>query len=209
MCSARISARPQLADLADCDLVFEAVPEKLDLKKQTFAELDGIRRRRSDPGDEYLLASRYRHGRGYQAARPRHRVPLLQPGARHEAGRAGAHRRYRRRRGRDGDALSPRRLDKTPVVCRDRAGFIANLLLFPYLNAASRMYDQGYASREDIDAAMQLGCGHPMGPLALLDLIGLDSVLRDLRSVVAAVPRRPGRAGSAAEAVPRGRVSRS
>src|SRR5687767_9532810 len=52
------------------------------------------------------------------------------------------------------------RLGKKPVVCRDRAGFIANLLLFPYLNAATRMFDQGYASREDIDASMQLGCGH-------------------------------------------------
>ncbi|MDQ3958301.1 MAG: 3-hydroxybutyryl-CoA dehydrogenase, partial [Actinomycetota bacterium] len=67
------------------------------------------------------------------------------------------------------------RLGKTPVPCRDRAGFIANLLLFPYLNSAVRMLDQGFASREDIDAAMQLGCGHPMGPLALLDLIGMDS----------------------------------
>jgi 3-hydroxybutyryl-CoA dehydrogenase len=67
------------------------------------------------------------------------------------------------------------RLGKTPIPCRDRAGFIANLLLFPYLNAATRMYDEGFASREDIDASMQLGCGHPMGPLALLDLIGLDS----------------------------------
>jgi len=61
------------------------------------------------------------------------------------------------------------------VACRDRAGFIANLLLFPYLNSAVRMLDGGFATREDIDAAMQLGCGHPMGPLALLDLIGLDS----------------------------------
>jgi 3-hydroxybutyryl-CoA dehydrogenase len=67
------------------------------------------------------------------------------------------------------------KLGKTPVVARDRAGFIANLLLFPYLNSATRMFDQGFASREDIDASMQLGCGHPMGPLALLDLIGLDS----------------------------------
>jgi 3-hydroxybutyryl-CoA dehydrogenase len=66
-------------------------------------------------------------------------------------------------------------LGKTAVPCRDRAGFIANLLLFPYLNSAVRMLEAGFASREDIDAAMQLGCGHPMGPLALLDLIGLDS----------------------------------
>jgi 3-hydroxybutyryl-CoA dehydrogenase len=66
-------------------------------------------------------------------------------------------------------------MGKDPVVARDRAGFIANLLLFPYLNQAVGMLEDGYATREDIDAAMQLGTGHPMGPLALLDLIGLDS----------------------------------
>lgn len=67
------------------------------------------------------------------------------------------------------------RLGKTPVVAGDRAGFVANLLLFPYLNQAVGMVEDGYASREDVDAAMQLGTGHPMGPLALMDLIGLDS----------------------------------
>ncbi len=66
-------------------------------------------------------------------------------------------------------------LDKTPVLINDRAGFVANLLLFPYLNQAVGMVEDGYATREDVDAAMKLGCGHPMGPLALMDLIGLDS----------------------------------
>ena len=67
------------------------------------------------------------------------------------------------------------KLDKTPVVCGDKAGFIANTLLFGYLNHAVSMFEGRYATREDIDASMRLGCGHPMGPLALLDLIGLDS----------------------------------
>ena len=67
------------------------------------------------------------------------------------------------------------RSDKTPVVCGDKAGFIANTLLFGYLNHAVSMYEGKYASREDIDAAMRFGCGYPMGPLALLDLIGLDT----------------------------------
>ncbi len=66
-------------------------------------------------------------------------------------------------------------LDKMPVVCGDKAGFIANALLFGYLNHAVSMYEGRYASREDIDAAMRFGCGYPMGPLALLDLIGLDT----------------------------------
>jgi len=67
------------------------------------------------------------------------------------------------------------KVGKQPVVCGDKAGFIANTLLFGYLNHAVAMYEGKYASREDIDAAMRFGCGYPMGPLALLDLIGLDT----------------------------------
>jgi 3-hydroxybutyryl-CoA dehydrogenase len=67
-----------------------------------------------------------------------------------------------------------RTLGKHPVRCRDRAGFIVNFLLFPYLNDAVHMHEQGYGSVEDIDAAMKLGCGHPMGPFALMDVVGLD-----------------------------------
>ena len=74
----------------------------------------------------------------------------------------------------DVEALAGR-LGKVPVVIGDKAGFIANALLFGYLNHAVSMYDARYATREDIDAAMRLGCGYPMGPLALLDLIGLDT----------------------------------
>ena len=67
------------------------------------------------------------------------------------------------------------RLGKSPVICGDRAGFIANTLLFGYLNHAASMFEQRFATREDIDAAMRYGCRYPMGPLALLDLIGLDT----------------------------------
>ena len=71
-------------------------------------------------------------------------------------------------------------IGKQAVICEDKAGFIANSLLFGYLNHAASMYEQKYASREDIDAAMRLGCGLPMGPLALLDLIGLDTAYQIL-----------------------------
>lgn len=74
-------------------------------------------------------------------------------------------------------------LGKTAVVCGDKAGFIANSLLFGYLNHAVSMYESKYASREDIDAAMRFGCGYPMGPLALLDLIGLDTAYEILESM--------------------------
>jgi 3-hydroxybutyryl-CoA dehydrogenase len=171
---ARISGSTSNADLADCDLVFEAVPEQLDLKKNVFAELDGYLR------PEALLAtntsslpvidmavSTERPDRVigfhfFNPAQVMNLVELIRTVATDESVVDSA-RRF-------AEALG-----KAPVVARDRAGFIANLLLFPYLNAATRMYDEGYASREDIDAAMTLGCGHPMGPLALLDLIGLDS----------------------------------
>jgi 3-hydroxybutyryl-CoA dehydrogenase len=68
-------------------------------------------------------------------------------------------------------------LGKTTIASRDRAGFIVNTLLAPYLAAAIRMLEEGFATREDIDAGMKIGCGHPMGPLTLCDFIGLDVLL--------------------------------
>jgi 3-hydroxyacyl-CoA dehydrogenase len=65
-------------------------------------------------------------------------------------------------------------IGKRPIRTKDRSGFIVNMLLIPYLIAAVRMYEDGFASREDIDEGMRLGCGHPMGPLTLCDFIGLD-----------------------------------
>jgi 3-hydroxybutyryl-CoA dehydrogenase len=67
-----------------------------------------------------------------------------------------------------------RDLGKHPILTKDRSGFIVNMLLVPYLMAAVRMYEEGFATREDIDEGMRLGCGHPMGPLTLCDFIGLD-----------------------------------
>ena len=169
-----ISSTTGLEGLAGCDLVFEAVPEQLDLKKEVFGRLDEVL------GPEAILAtntsslpvidmavSTKRPDRvlGFHFFNPAqvmklvelvHTVATDQEVV--EAARGFAEK-----------------LGKTPVACRDRAGFIANVLLFPYLNSGVRLLEQGFASREDIDAAMQLGCGHPMGPLSLLDLIGLDS----------------------------------
>ena len=171
---ARIGSTTTLGGLSECDIVFEAVPEYLDLKKQVFAELDEIlppeallaTNTSSLPVIDMAVAtkrpSRVIGFHFFNPAQVMKLVELVHTVATEEEALVAA-REF------------AERLGKTPVPCRDRAGFIANLLLFPYLNAATRMYDQGYASREDIDASMQLGCGHPMGPLALLDLIGLDS----------------------------------
>jgi 3-hydroxybutyryl-CoA dehydrogenase len=66
------------------------------------------------------------------------------------------------------------RIGKQPIETKDRSGFVVNMLLVPYLIAAVRMFEEGFASRDDIDTGMKLGCGHPMGPLTLSDFIGLD-----------------------------------
>ena len=84
-----------------------------------------------------------------------------------------------------------RRLGKTPVQVTDRAGFVANALLLPYLNHAVRLLETGYATRDDIDLAVTAGIGLPMGPLALLDLIGLDTSLAVLEVLRARVRRHP------------------
>jgi 3-hydroxybutyryl-CoA dehydrogenase len=75
------------------------------------------------------------------------------------------------------------KVGKHAVHCSDRAGFIVNALLFPYLNDAVKMLEAGYATAEDIDSAMKLGCGHPMGPFALLDIVGLDVSLQIINSL--------------------------
>jgi len=66
-------------------------------------------------------------------------------------------------------------LGKHPIRTKDRAGFVVNMLLIPYLMAGVRMFEEGFATREDIDEGMKRGCGHPMGPLTLLDFVGLDT----------------------------------
>jgi 3-hydroxybutyryl-CoA dehydrogenase len=75
------------------------------------------------------------------------------------------------------------KLGKHPVTCNDRAGFIVNALLFPYLNDAVRMLEANYASADDIDTAMKMGCGYPMGPFELLDVVGLDVSLAIQRTL--------------------------
>jgi 3-hydroxybutyryl-CoA dehydrogenase len=76
-----------------------------------------------------------------------------------------------------------RRVGKHPVRCADRAGFIVNALLFPYLNDAVRMLSEHYAGVDDIDTAMKAGCGYPMGPFELLDVVGLDVALAIQRTL--------------------------
>ena len=170
----RITFTSTLEDLSDCHLVIEAVPEKLELKQQIFAELDHI------TAPDAILATNTSSLSVTEISVATHR-PAQVVGM-HFFNPAPVLKLVEVIRTvvtdaeviDDVKALSER-LGKVPVVVGDKAGFIANALLFGYLNHAVSMYEQRYASREDIDAAMKLGCGLPMGPLALLDLIGLDT----------------------------------
>ncbi|GAA0220033.1 3-hydroxybutyryl-CoA dehydrogenase [Saccharothrix mutabilis subsp. mutabilis] len=170
----RISYATSLDALADVDLVIEAVPERMDLKARVFAELDRICR------PEVVFASNTSSLSiteiGVHTGRPGKVVGM------HFFNPAPVLKLVEvvRTVVTEPDVVTDvvafaESLGKSPVVIGDRAGFIANALLFGYLNHAVRMYESRYATREDLDAAMRYGCGYPMGPLALLDLIGLDT----------------------------------
>ncbi len=173
----RIAFETDLETLADRDLVIEAASEHEETKLNLFRKLGQILAK-----DDAILASNTSS------------IPIVKLGA--VSGRAhhvmGVHffnpapvmqlvelipslttstQTLDRMRGWVTEALG-----KKPIDATDRAGFVVNSLLVPYLLSAIRMYEAGYASAEDIDRGMVLGCGHPMGPLALSDLIGLDTI---------------------------------
>ncbi len=178
----RITYTTKLADLADADLVVEAIPESLELKARVFTELEAICR------PDVILASNTSSLSvteiGVHTGRPGKVVGL------HFFNPAPVLKLVEIVRTvvtepdvvADVEAFA-RKLGKEPVVIGDRAGFIANALLFGYLNHAVSMYESHYATREDLDAAMRFGCGYPMGPLALLDLIGLDTAYEILETM--------------------------
>jgi 3-hydroxybutyryl-CoA dehydrogenase len=171
---ARVRFSTSMEDLADVDLMIEAVPERLDLKREIFAAADKICRadailatNTSSLSVTEISGATTRPSKvvGMHFFNPAPVLKLV------EVVRTVV---TEQEVVEDVSALAAR-LGKKPVVIGDKAGFIANALLFGYLNHAVSMVDSRYATREDVDAAMRLGCGYPMGPLALLDLIGLDT----------------------------------
>ncbi|MEO6701964.1 MAG: 3-hydroxybutyryl-CoA dehydrogenase [Jatrophihabitantaceae bacterium] len=175
----RITFDTEMKALADADLVIEAVPEQLELKRSIFSALDEICRPEAilatntsslSVTEIAVATSRPDKVVGVHFFNPAPVMKLV------EVVRSVVT---------DPEVVEDieafvASLGKTDVTIGDRAGFIANALLFGYLNHAAAMYSERYASREDIDAAMKLGCGLPMGPLALLDLIGLDTAFEIL-----------------------------
>lgn len=173
----RITFTTELGLLADRDLVVEAASEQEEVKLDLFRRVGALLEK-----DEAILASNTSS------------IPIVKLGA--VSGRAGrvmgvhffnpapvmqlvelipslttSAETMERMRGFVSETLG-----KQPIEATDRAGFVVNSLLVPYLLSAIRMYEAGYASAADIDQGMVLGCGHPMGPLALSDLIGLDTL---------------------------------
>lgn len=181
---ARLSVTTDLGDLADCDLVLESVVEDLATKRHLFTELDRV------CGDSAVLATNtstlpvvelaMETGRpdrvcGIHFFNPAPMMALVEV--------------VRSITTADETVATARafaeQCGKTVVDARDQAGFIVNALLFPYLNNAVKLLDAGVATRDDIDAAMKGGCNFPMGPLELLDLVGLDTSLAILEALYA------------------------
>jgi 3-hydroxybutyryl-CoA dehydrogenase len=173
----RLTFTTDLRALSDRDLVIEAVTEDLELKNGLWRELDALcppatlfASNTSSLAIAQMAAATARPDRfvGLHFFNPVPLMPLV------EVVRAVTTSTESFER-----ALEfARRLGKEPIVARDRSGFIVNLLLVPYLLDAVRALERGVGTTSDIDRGMQLGCGHPMGPLALLDFVGLDTTLR-------------------------------
>lgn len=170
----RVRGTTRLEDLARCDLVIEAIVELMDHKKALFAELDGIcpaaavfASNTSSLSITEMASVTRRPARvlGLHFFNP---VPVMKPvemvrGFLTSEQTLAAARAF------------CETLGKTVVLCKDSPGFIVNLLLVPYLLDAVRALEMGVAGREDIDTAVQLGLNHPMGPLTLLDFVGIDT----------------------------------
>jgi 3-hydroxybutyryl-CoA dehydrogenase len=174
---ARLTVTTRLDDLADSDLVIEAATENPDVKAALFAELDRVVKR-----PDAILATNTSSIPIVQVARATTRpgqvvgIHFFNPAPVQKlvelipsllTSEETAHRAR---------AFATAVLGKTAITAPDRAGFVVNALLVPYLLAAVRMLEAGHATAADIDTGMVLGCAHPMGPLKLADLIGLDTL---------------------------------
>jgi 3-hydroxybutyryl-CoA dehydrogenase len=174
--AARVSATTHLGELVDADLVIESVVEDLAVKKALFAELDSICKpgailatnTSTLPVVEMAMATGRPHLvcgiHFFNPAPTMVLVEIVRPVTALDATVEAA-------------LAFAAACGKDPVEVKDQAGFVVNALLFPFLNNAVRLLERGVATKEGIDAAIKGGCGFPMGPFALLDLVGLDTSL--------------------------------
>jgi 3-hydroxybutyryl-CoA dehydrogenase len=171
-----ISGHTDLKQLADCDIVCEAVVEDLGLKMEVYKKLDSICKPETifasntsslSIGDMAAVTNRPDRFVGLHFFNPVQIMKLCEVVRTLDTSEETF----------DAAFNLAESMGKTCVKAKDSPGFIANVLLVPYLLDAIRQYERGLASREDIDNAMVFGCGHPMGPLTLTDFIGLDTTL--------------------------------
>ena len=171
---ARLKGTTNKADLADCDIVIEAIIENVELKRKTYAQLDAIVKKdaifatnTSSISVTELMTATKRPERfiGLHFFNPVPMMKLVEV----VKTIATAPEVY------DAAVDFGTKLGKVPVRTSDKTGFIVNRLLVPYLLDAIRAYEEGVGSITDIDEAMKLGCGYPMGPFTLLDFVGLDT----------------------------------
>lgn len=186
----RIRGTTNKADLADCDLVVEAIVEDLGVKKALFAELGSIVKKQgifasntsSFPIGEMAEASgrpeRFVGLHFFNPVQLMRLVEVVRTEATDDEVFAAA-RSF-------GEACG-----KSPVSCKDTPGFVVNRLLVPFMVQALSMLERGDATKEDIDTAMQFGCGHPMGPITLTDYVGLDTTLYILEGWCERYPDEP------------------
>jgi 3-hydroxybutyryl-CoA dehydrogenase len=180
----RVSAVTALAELAACDLVLESIVEDLATKRELFAELDRVcapdailaTNTSTLPIVEVAVVTQ-RPDRvcGIHFFNPAPAMSLVEVVPAITTSDATL----------DDARAFVAACGKTAVTVKDQAGFVVNALLFPYLNNAVKLFDAGVASRDDIDTAMKGGCNFPMGPLELLDLVGLDTSLAILDALYA------------------------
>lgn len=166
-----------LGDLGACDLVIEAVIEQLDAKTALWRELDALlppstifatNTSSLSVGAQAVATTRADRFVGLHFFNPVPSMKLVEVVRAMETSTATV----------DAVLEFTRRIGKEPIVARDSPGFVVNLLLVPYMLDAIRALEHGVASVHDIDVGMQLGAGHPMGPLALSDFVGLDTLVR-------------------------------
>ena len=183
----RVRTTTDIEGLELCGLVVESVVENLDVKREVFAGLDRVCDENAILAtntstlpviDIAMTTNRPERVLGLHFFNPAPRMALVEiiPTVATTPDAVDVVRRFAEDCG------------KETVTAKDCAGFIVNALLFPYLNGAVRMVENGIASKEDVDAAMRGGCGFPMGPLELLDLVGLDTSLAILEALSADRP---------------------
>jgi len=187
---ARITGVLDRKAVADCDLVVEAIVENLDVKNQLFAELGKVCKPStifaSNTSSFPIAAMAKASGRpkqfvGLHFFNPVQLMKLVEVVRTNETSDEvfAAARAF-------GETCG-----KSPVACKDTPGFVVNRLLVPYMAEAMKMADRGDATPQDIDTAMKLGCGYPMGPFELTDYVGLDTTLSILQGWVKAHPNEP------------------